>query len=273
MEETAQRMNTLPSNSSRFRVSVCTLSGVLLLVGLGAPRLPVEGISLSSLDGGKETVEDEYGPFAGVYAGSAGGEDTNLFLDYTTHKLEYDVLNSGNNFLMGFEVGYAWQTRYFVEFALSFEGMFSSSEFDAILKDTPTGNADIARAKTDLNYVTFLLNGQLTLDLERLKPRLGNFVTRFRPYVGGGIGGSQIWFRNQDIFTVGDLAGTPTDPDVNVFDVDQFVLAYQFSGGLEVRVNDRLDAYVEYRELVLEGLDEIGDFESGMVIGGLQYRY
>ncbi len=234
-------------------------------------------ISLSSLDDGDDAETKKSGSFVGVYAGQSTGQNTTAEFFDATRALTYDIESSENNFLMGIEIGYSWKTRHLFELALSFEGMFSSAELRALLNNDSPGvlkvDDDIATAKTDMNYVAFLLNAQVTLDLARLKPRIGP-LARFRPYVGAGIGGSQLWFRNQEVVTIGNVLGDDASrANIDPFSLDQFVLAYQFNAGLEIRIRDNLDFFVEYRTMTLQTVDEIDGFESNMVLGGIHLRY
>jgi len=178
--------------------------------------------------------------------------------------------------VFGIEVGYSWRTKYLLEFGLEFEGLFSSSQIDTAFgaenADAPA-LGDVATSTADLNYAAFMLNGVVNLDLRRLRPRIGRFLPRFRPYFGLGVGGAQVWYRNQTTKTFGDLSGVPTAATSTPFAIDEFVMAYQVFGGLEVRINDKVGLYTEYRRLMLEKLNELSDYENEMWLGGLRVRY
>ncbi len=233
-------------------------------------------VELKSLEDG-ESQQKKYGPYVGVFGGSTTSQDADLSINYTTHTVDYDVLAADGAFLLGFEVGYSWKTKFFVELGLEFEGFFSSTEVSALISDdnagVPIKLSDVGTAKADMNYAAFMLNGQLTLDLSRLKPRIGGWLPRLRPYVGGGIGGAQLWFRNQESQSVGDLLGVPTVASVDAFSTDQFVFASQFFAGLQIKVSDKLTIYGEYRRFMLEKVGDLSDFETEMLLGGLQIRY
>lgn len=246
-----------------------------LLVGLPVDSQSAE-VELKSLEDG-ESQKKKYGPYVGVFGGTTTSQDASLSINYVTHTVDYDVLASDGAFLVGFEVGYSWKTKFFVEFGLEFEGFFSSTEVSALISDNnpgvPITLSDVATAKADMNYAAFMLNGSLTLDLSRLKPRIGGWLPRLRPYVGGGIGGAQLWFRNQEIQSVGDLLAVPTPTSVNAFSTDEFVFASQFFAGLQIKISDKLTIYGEYRRFMLEKVGDLNDYETEMLLGGLHIRY
>ena len=178
----------------------------------------------------------------------------------------------------GLEVGYSWRTKYLMEFGLEFEGLFASSELNTAYSPSKSGAyspalGDVATAAVDINYAAFMLNGVVTLDLRRLRPRIGTFLPKLRPYFGGGIGGAQVWYRNQRTSTFGDIAGIATAPTTTPFSLDEFVFAYQVFAGLEFMINSKVGIYGEYRRLMFEKLNELTDFENTMWLGGVRIRY
>ncbi len=241
---------------------------VALAAGVLAPALHAAEVDMKSLKKEKK----KYGPYVGVFGGATAGQEG----DTTIGMFDYDLADYDGAAVFGIEVGYSWRTRYLLEFGLEFEGLFSSSQlnttFSAANADSPA-LGDVATAAADINYAAFMLNGVVNLDLRRLQPRIGRYVTRLRPYFGMGIGGAQVWYRNQAVTTFGDLAGIPTAPTSSPFLIDEFVLATQVFGGLEVRVNDKVGLYAEYRQIMLSKLDELTDYSSEMWLGGIRVRY
>ena len=123
--------------------------------------------------------------------------------------------------------------------------------------------------RTDLNAVLFMLNGSVTLDLRRYRARIGPYLSNIRPYLGYGIGGAQLWFRNTESVTK-----DPTkQPSVSVFEMDEFVFARQFFAGVEYNVNNRFSIYGEYRKLELEDFGPASNFETESWMAGLRMRY
>jgi opacity protein-like surface antigen len=114
-----------------------------------------------------------------------------------------------------------------------------------------------------------MLNGSVTLDLRRYRARIGPYLSRIRPYLGYGIGGAQLWFRNTETVTK-----DPTkQASVSVFEMDEFVFARQFFAGVEYNVNDRFSIYGEYRKLELEDFGPASNFEQESWMAGLRMRY
>lgn len=268
-------VNIVMQTGMRRAVNLLAMAGCVLFAAV--PLGHAGEVELKSLDAG-ESQEKKYGPYVGVFGGSTTSQDAEMTVDYMTHELVYDVLPNDNAFVMGFEVGYSWRTKHYLELSLEFEGLFSSTEASAALSNTGNEGAPITRgnvvtARTDINYAAFMLNGVMTLDLRKLKPRIGGWIPRLRPYVGGGIGGAQVWFRNQEISTVGGLLGFDTPSDVDVFSTDEFVFAYQIFAGLQIQITDKLAVYGEYRKLMLEKVAELDDFETEMLLGGIVIRY
>jgi len=223
------------------------------------------------------TKDKKYGPYVGVFGGQTTSQEGTMKLD-TGKTLNYDLLDQENDFIIGVEVGYNWRTRFYVELGLEFEALFGSTQVEGVYDSVanegdPVELPDVATAAADMNYAAFMINTTLALDLRKLQPYLGSFIPRFRPYIGAGIGGAQIWFRNQKVQSVGDLAGSPTAPSASPFNLDQFVFAYQIFGGIEFSVNKRLSFYTEYRRLSFEKTEELSSFETEMMLGGLRLRY
>jgi opacity protein-like surface antigen len=270
-------------NAVRFLTFRPARAGLALLTAVGlfaaaTPSAIPQGIDLKAVQQPLDKKKSKYGPYVGVFGGQSYHQDAGLKIDYAGHSLNYDVLDHDGDAMFGLEVGYAWRTKYLVEFALEFEAFFSTSQINAAIsnrgnEEAPIAASDIASIEVDVNYAAFMLNGSIALDLRRFKPHIGNFLPRFRPYVGGGIGGAQLWYRNQRLQTVGDVFGTPTGPSASPFSVDEFVLAYQFYGGLEATVTDKLSAFIEYRRFSLVKTEDLSDFSSEFLSGGLHIKY
>lgn len=235
-------------------------------------------VDLKSIQPAESTKKKKGGGYVGVFGGSSLSQESRLAVDDGTRTLRYDTGEEEGNLVFGIEVGYSWRTKYLLEFALEFEAFYMNSELRGALankgnESVAVSPSDLATVAADLQSAVFMLNGIITLDLRKLQPRLGKFITRLRPYVGGGIGGAQLWYRNQTYVTVGDAIGTPTAPSSSPFSVDEFVFAYQFFGGLEVRLTDKLNLYTEYRRLTFEKTEDLSELTTQMILGGLHLRY
>lgn len=227
-----------------------------------------------------QPVEDKKkkgGAYVGVFAGSTISQDADMNLQYVGRSLDYNVRDHSGDLLVGLEVGYSWKTRYPVEVGIEFEGFFGSTEINSAV--TPAGAAepprqpsDVATANADMNYVVFMLNGIVTVDMRKF-PNAGPILPRFRPYVGAGIGGAQLFYRNQELQTVGDLAGTPTAPSVTPFGIDEFVFASQIFAGVEYKVTEKLGVYAEFRRLYFAKTNDLDGFHTDLAVGGVHLRY
>ena len=248
---------------------------------LNAGEVNLSDLKLKDRLGEDTTKKKEYGPYVGAFGGNTQSQSANV----TIGGLGFDLQETDGAMLMGIEVGYSWKSKKLpVEFGMEFEGSFMSSEMNgtinedfvgsvtdetAVGTDAVFGDDSVVSYHTDMNAVMFLLNGSITLDLKRYRARLGKWVTGFRPYFGGGVGGAQLWFRNTTTTTQNPEAVASVAP----FSVDQFVLAHQLFGGIEYAVNDRVAFYAEYRTLSLATFDEVEDFKTSSWIGGIRIRY
>ncbi len=247
----------------------------LLALPLGAAAAEIDLKSLTPLETAKKKKSTAY---VGVFLGQSQRQNAEMQLDYLGHSLDYDVADRNNDLLVGFEVGYEWRTKYPFTLGLEVEAFYGSTELDAVAANAanagvPINLGDVATTRADMSYVAFMLNGTLALDLRRFRPQLGKYLVRFRPYVGGGIGGAQLWYRNQRTQTFGDLLATPTAPTATPFTIDEFVFVSQVFAGLQYQVNDKLDIYGEFRRLSFEKTNELSELETDLILGGLRLKY
>lgn len=235
-------------------------------------------IDLKSLQPLETAKKKKNGAYVGVFLGQSTSQSANMELNYVGHTLTYDVEDRDGDLLAGFEVGYLWRSKYPINLALEFEAFYGSTEINATPANaanagTPIDLGDVATASTDLNYVAFMINGTLALDLRKYQPYIGRWLPRFKPYVGAGIGGAQIWYRNQRVQTFGDLLALPTASSATAFGIDEFVFAYQVFAGLEFKMNDKLGIYSEFRRLTFDKTNELTDLEVDLLLGGVRLQY
>lgn len=211
--------------------------------------------------------------FVTIKGGQTNAQRANLsVIDNVLGPVPFDHMSQTGSFVFGIEVGRAWKMKKFpFESALGFEGGFISTELQGALDPSYAGplNADSpVGVRTDMNTAFFLLNGRLTLDLWRYRARLGRVVTRVRPYVGGGLGGGQIWFRNTDVLRSDGDTTMPaaTDP----FSSDAFTFAYQWFAGVELLFNERISLFGEYRTLKFDDTDDVENLEMESWQAGLR---
>jgi opacity protein-like surface antigen len=242
------------------------------------PAVAGTELDLKSLKKTDAEEQSKYGPYVGIFGGQSTGQEAGMTIDYIGRSLDYDVSDTNGKFLMGFEIGHSWKTRRFLEFGLEFEGFFSDTDLQTFANGgsgdgTAVQLSDVYQAAADMNFAAFMLNGVVNLDLRKLRPRVGTFISNLRPYVGAGVGGAQVWFRNQRVVTVGDSFGVPTSAASSPFGLDQFVFAYQAFAGLEYQLKEKFSLYAEYRWLRMEQVDVLDEFRTEYFIGGLRFRY
>ncbi len=222
-----------------------------------------------------EKEKQKWGPYVGVFGGASQSQSAKA----NAQGNNLIISESDGDALFGLEIGHSWPWKKApLEFALEFEAFYFSSELSGMIDpaDLPSAaDSDLGSFTTDMNAAVFMVNGMLVGDFRRFRPRIGRVPTGFRPYVGAGVGGAQLWFRNTETRTV-DQLGDPDSTTVlseAAFDQDQFVLAYQFFAGLEYNFNDKLAAYVEWRRFTFEKFDLVRDLETEGIVGGLHLRY
>jgi opacity protein-like surface antigen len=252
----------------------------------------IELKSLSTVKDGEETKR-KYGPYVGFFYGQSDSQQGTL----TAGGLPYALgdFNAGSSF--GIEVGKSWKAkRWPLMTSMEFEGMYSSGELSGRASEADLARMSedgLASFKTDMNSVMFMVNGQLSLDLYRHRARLGKFLGGLRPYIGAGVGGGQLWFRNtvttskaQSLAPATALApaalGTPSTTattavpkaaTVTPFAIDRFVSAWQWFGGVEYTWKDKYSFFAEYREFHLGDFEELSDYFNKGYNLGFRYRY
>lgn len=258
------------------------LAGGILAIATSLPGGEIDLKSIESIkqeQGGKR----KYGPYVGVFAGQGTGQTGDVNIGGTGFRLnDYDGAST-----FGIEVGKTWRGKKWpLSFSAEFEATFMSTELegektvdelnavDPITGLAPAGTS-LASYHTDMNAVFFMVNGTLSLDLYRYRARIGRFLAGMRPYIGGGIGGGQIWFRDTVTQSKDQFLGvnTLTAADQNPFSVDEFVAAWQWFGGIEYCWKDRYSLFAEYREFHLGELEDMQDYTSKGYTIGFRYRY
>jgi opacity protein-like surface antigen len=268
---------TRPNLNRISSIRLAQAAGLAALAALFTTAAPAQEIDLKSLKP-IENKSKKGSAYVGVFVGQSTNQSAEMQLDYVGHTVNYDVIDRDGDLLAGFEVGYSWRTKYPIELGLEFEAFFGSTEINAIAGNASNAGVDIAlgdvaTARTDLNFAAFVVNATIALDLQKYRPRLGKYLPKFKPYVGGGIGGAQLWYRNVTTQSFGDLSGTPTAPASSPFSIDEFVFVSQVFAGLEYRWSDKLGFYGEYRKVMFDKTNELSKFDLDYVVGGLRLRY
>lgn len=110
------------------------------------------------------------------------------------------------------------------------------------------GGADASQSETDsfgeLRSYTGLLNGYLDFNLARAGFGNAPWLARLSPYVGGGIGMSQVTLRRQGISATGV-----------VMDGSDTRLTWQLSAGVSYAIFDKTTFELGYRHMRTSGLE------------------
>lgn len=276
-----------------------SLLGAFVIQGFG----PLTGgeIELKSLN----TVQNDpatkkkYGPYAGVFGGAYNSQNGNVNIG----GFKYSLNDRDNSAVFGFEVGKTWRSKKApIAFSAEFEGSFMQTELSGALDPavaagprgaaaapvvnpllpvapatTPTLPSDstVAAYTADMNAAFFMINGTVSLDLWRYRARLGKFIAGLKPYIGGGFGGGQIWFRDSYSISLAQ-ADDPTSTVLassTPFVIDEFVSAWQWYGGIEYAWQDKYSVFAEYRQFHLGDLEDLSDFYTKGYTIGFRYRY
>ncbi len=245
----------------------------------------------------------KYGPYAGVF----GGANTGQFGNVSIGGFNYSLNDRDNSAIFGFEVGKTWRSKKApLAFSMEFEGSFMQTELSGeldpetrarprsatpppaivnplIVTPEPAGpkvpasptDSTVDAYQADMNAAFFMINGTISLDLWRYRARLGKFVAGLKPYIGGGFGGGQVWFRNsftRSLAQADDPASTVM-ADTTPFVIDEFISAWQWYGGIEYSWQDKYSLFAEYREFHFGELEDMSDFYTKGYAIGFRYRY
>ncbi len=202
-----------------------------------------------------------------------GGTTQDQSADMEILGVPYDLQSVGGSVHAGIRVGYEWRgRRYPVTTGLEFEGSLMSTELNGTANDQFVGSLmddSISSFHTDMNAVMFFFNGRLELDLARYRARVGPVLSRFSPYVGGGVGGAQFWFNNTTLTTVD---GTSL-PNAAPFATDQFVFGHQLFAGTEFRLSHKVSIFGEYKSVNFDSFEDTNNLEHSSWLAGVKLHY
>jgi opacity protein-like surface antigen len=263
-------INEISSRKRTHPKHVIGLGLVIMLAGLMATgsSLDAAEIDLKSLKS-IASEKKKYGPYVGVSVGSTQSQDVSVILSGR----DYLVSEQVGGFFIAVDIGHSWKAKKFpLELGLEFESSFLTGEISGELDpDAPIAaiGSTVNTFSTNVFAANFMANGWVGLDLWRYRARIGKFLAGWRPYLGGGIGGAQIWFRDTVTTTLDGVSLPTIDP----FAIDEFVFVTQFFGGIEYRLNDRLAAFAEYRKVNYDEGTDFSDLDYTIWSAGLHVRY
>lgn len=250
---------------------------VLLTLTLCTAVAPAAELELKSLGSEGSAQKRKYGPYVGV----AVGESLSQTGDVKVGGRRFGLNDTDGSAMISMEVGKSWKMKRFPLMAsVDVEGTFMSTELSGVSSDASqaAGGArrvdDTVAYSSDMSSLMFSLNGTLALDLYRYRARIGKFAAGFRPYIGGGLGGGQVWFRNASAQSRAQYNGTGTNSARDTpFSIDEFVNSWNWYAGVEWTWKDQYSVFFEYRDTSFGDLDELTNFSTDGYLLGFRYRY
>ena len=250
----------------------------LIILSLGALTASAAELELKSLGGGEGSAQKrKYGPFVGISVGESLSQEGNVKIA----DRKFDLDDSKGAAIFSIEVGKSWKMKRLPILAsVDVEGTFMSTQLTGRSDDAnlPAGGAltatDTVAYRADMNSLFFNLNGTFALDLYRYRARIGQFAAGFRPYIGGGLGGGQVWYRNATAQSRAQFNGTGTNTAANTpFSVDEFINSWNWYAGVEWTWKDQYSVFFEYRDFHFGDLEEMTNYATDGYLVGFRYRY
>ena len=241
-------------NSRTHLTPMRTLALTLTLFSTMA--LQAADLELKSLgDAAVGQTKRKYGPYVGVSAGESLGQTGKVKFGGQ----EFGLDSRSGAAIFSIDVGKSWKLKKVpLMLSLGADGTFMSTSLEG--KST-TGPA--ASYQADMNTLFFNLNGTLAVDLYRYRARIGKFAAGFRPYIGGGLGGGQVWYRN----------ATTTLATASPFTIDEFINSWKWFAGVEWTWKDQYSVFAEYRDTHFGDLKDIKSYATDGYLVGFRYRY
>lgn len=243
----------------------------ILLCLTAATALPAADLELKSLGTGKEDAisKRKFGPYVGVSMGATTGQEGTARIG----RFKSEIEDTDGAAVFSMEVGKSWRMRRWpLMFSLDAEGTFTATSLQGTVPGA-TAPADVASYEADMNSLFFTLNGTFSLDLWRYRARIGPVLAGFRPYIGGGFGGGQVWYRNATTTSVSQAGGGTITANESPFTIDEFINAWNWYAGLEWTWKDQYSVFAEYRKTMVGDLDNLRDFSTSGYAVGFRYRY
>lgn len=245
------------------------ISASVLLLTAQAGFAELELKSLNSV-AESAVAKRKYGPYVGVSVGESLGQEGTVRIGSRTLPLD----DSDGSASVSIEVGKSWKMKRLpVQASVEAEGTFMATSLSGSVDPTGLAAADVAQYEADMNSLFFTLNGSLALDLYRYRARIGKVLAGFRPYVGAGLGGGQVWFRNASARSASQVGGGAVAPNASPFAMDEFISGWNWFAGVEWTWKDKYSVFLEYRDFHFGDLDNLTDYATDGYLVGFRYRY
>jgi len=244
---------------------------LLATVGLQAADLDLKSLG-DAADGAN--AKRKYGPYVGISAGESLSQSGSV----KSGDRKFSLNDTGGSAIFSIEVGKSWKfKRVPLQFSMDFESTFMQTSLEGQTKDAnlPGAAKDAVAYNADMNSLFFNLNGTFALDLYRYRARIGKFAAGFRPYIGGGFGGGQVWYRNAQTQSRSEYQKTPgaVASEASLFTIDEFINSWNWYAGIEWTWKDQYSVFAEYRDFSVGDLDSLTGFNTDGYLVGFRYRY
>jgi len=242
---------------------------------LSTLALQAADLELKSLGDAAEDAKTKrkYGPYVGMAAGASFGQSGEVTIGGRSFPLN-DVDGSA---MVSIEVGKSWKMKRLpIQGSVDFKGTYMATNLQGTIGNFNGAPAtgDVVSYEADMNSLMFTLNASLALDLYRYRARIGKFFAGFRPYVGAGLGGGQVWYRNAVARSDSQVNhGGALPPTSNPFAVDEFINAWNWYAGVEWTLKDQYSVFFEYRDTNFGDLEELTGYSTDGYLLGFRYRY
>lgn len=246
------------------------LTALLFAASLAATSADEGSLSAALATGDQAKAKRKYGPYVGVSAGATLGQEGTVRVGNRTLPLN----DTDGAAIFNIEVGKSWKMKRLpIMTSVEVEGTFMSTNLSGSVPTAGLAPTDVAQYEADMNSLFFSLNGTFSLDLYRYRARIGKFLAGFRPYVGGGLGGGQVWYRNATARSASQVGGGTQSASSNPFSIDEFINTWNWNVGMEWTWKDQYSVFFEYRDFHVGDLEDLTDFSTDGYLIGFRYRY
>ena len=218
------------------------------------------------------TTKRKFGPYVGVYAGESMGQKGTIRIGSN----EFPLNDEAGSAIFGMQIGKSWRMKRLpLMGSFQFDGTFNTAKLKGS-RGNFNGAAvtnDIASYDVDMSSLFFTLGGSVSVDLWRYRARIGKVLAGFKPYIGAGLGGGQVWFGTPTVRSDSQVNHAGALVPVTPTFVNEFIDSWQWYTGLEWSWEDKYSVFAEYRQQNYGDLDNLAQFNTDGWVIGYRYRY
>lgn len=218
------------------------------------------------------TTKRKFGPYVGVYSGESIGQKGTTRIGGN----EFPLNDEAGSAIFGVQIGKSWRMKRLpLMYSVQFDGTFNTAKLKGS-RGNFNGAAvtnDIVSYDVDMSSLFFTLGGSVSVDLWRYRARIGKVLAGFKPYIGGGLGGGQVWFGTPTVRSDSQANHNGALTAVTPTILNEFIDCWHWYTGLEWSWEDKYSLFAEYRQQNYGDLDNLEQFGSDGYILGFRYRY